>query len=89
MKHYSIKVYGKVQGVFYRASTLRVATQLGIVGWVKNELDGSVSIVAEADQEALDRLLDWCRSGPEYASVNKVDCEESQLINFDSFSIIR
>ena len=89
MKHYSIRVHGKVQGVFYRANTLRVATSLGLNGWVKNEPDGTVLISAEGDSEALDQLVDWCQQGPEYAHVSSVHCQEMKIMNFDSFRIVR
>jgi len=88
MKNYGIRVYGKVQGVFFRANALRVATDNGITGWVKNEADGSVSISAEGHEHQLQQLLKWCEKGPAYASVSKVDCLEKELGNFKSFRII-
>ena len=45
-----IKVFGKVQGVFYRATTKSVADDLRLTGWVRNEADGSVSIIAQGDR---------------------------------------
>ena len=50
-----IRVYGKVQGVFYRATTKTVADDLGLTGWVKNEADGSVTIIAEGSK--VDELI--------------------------------
>ncbi len=88
MKNYSIRVYGKVQGVFFRANTVRMATGYGITGWVKNEADGSVSICAQGIENKLMRLLKWCETGSEYASVSKVDCIEKELEVFKSFRII-
>jgi acylphosphatase len=89
MKHYNIRVHGRVQGVFYRANTVRKATELGLTGWVKNEPDGSVLISAEGIPQSLDRLIEWCEHGPEYARVTRVDYYESKLMNFDTFTIIR
>ena len=89
MKHYQIRVHGKVQGVFFRASTLREAVRLGLKGWVRNEPDGTVLIAAEGDPQSLDQLLAWCQHGPEFANVRKVDWQENQLNNFESFSIVR
>ena len=89
MKHYQIRVHGKVQGVFFRASTLREAVGLGLNGWVKNQPDGTVLIAAEGDPQSLDRLLAWCQHGPEFAHVSKVDWQEKQLSNFESFQIVR
>jgi len=89
MKHYHIRVHGRVQGVFYRANTLRLAMELGLTGWVKNEPDGSVFISAEGLPQSLDRLIEWCEHGPEYARVSRVDYHETKLMNFNSFRIIR
>ena len=61
VRHIDITVKGKVQGVFYRASTKAVADQLGIKGYVSNEADGDVFIAAEGDNVSLDMFLDWCR----------------------------
>ena len=52
-KHLSIRVTGKVQGVFFRASTREEAQRLGLCGWVRNEADGSVRIEAEGDEPLL------------------------------------
>lgn len=76
MKTISISVTGLVQGVFYRANTERVARELGLLGWVKNEDDGSVSIVVQGEKEKLDRLVEWCHEGPEGAEVEKVEVKE-------------
>ncbi len=89
MKHYRIRVHGKVQGVFYRANTLRVATDLEIFGWVKNEPDGTVLISAEGMPDSLDQLVDWCKQGPDYAEVTRVDYREMDPMNFESFKIVR
>jgi len=89
MKHYDIKVYGKVQGVFYRANTVRTANELGVLGWVKNSEDGSVLISAEGGEQQLQQLVKWCRQGPNYAHVEKVSFTEGPLQNFKGFRIIR
>ena len=57
-------VHGRVQGVFYRAKTQKVAEGLGLTGWVKNCRDGSVEIHAEGNKEKLEELIKWCRNGP-------------------------
>lgn len=89
MKNYRIRVFGKVQGVFYRASTLKVASELGISGWVRNEDDGSVLISAEAEEDQLSKLIEWCKQGPDHAIVSKVDINERDLENYSSFRIVR
>ena len=90
MKHWNIKVTGKVQGVFFRASTKAVADQLGVKGYVKNLSDGSVYIEAEGDKFALESLLEFCGEGPENAEVDQVDYEESaDLKGFRNFEVIK
>ncbi len=73
-----IVVKGRVQGVFYRASTKDEAERLGINGWVKNRNDGSVEILAEGDELVVRELIEWCKKGPPHAKVKevKVDWEE-------------
>jgi len=87
-KHYNIRVYGRVQGVFFRASTQEKAHELGVKGYVKNEPDGSVYIEAEGPAEALDAFLEWCHKGPAAARVDKVDDQETDnLENFQRFEV--
>ncbi|MGI9545460.1 MAG: acylphosphatase, partial [Cyclobacteriaceae bacterium] len=60
-QHFNITVQGRVQGVFYRASTKQKALELGLVGWVCNRSDGSVYLEAEGSKEQLNTLLAWCK----------------------------
>ena len=62
-KNLIISVIGRVQGVFFRASTSEKAKALGITGFVKNQSDGSVLIDAEGEESKLKELEDWCLSG--------------------------
>ncbi len=71
----TIRVHGRVQGVFFRASTRSVARRLGLSGWVRNETDGSVLIEAAGPCEALQAFVDWCRHGPEGARVEAIDLD--------------
>ena len=89
MKHLDIIVKGKVQGVFYRASTKAVADQLGVKGSVKNEPNGDVVIVAEADDLALEMFLEWCHDGPEHAVITSVETIEGELKNYRNFEIVK
>ncbi len=66
---------GIVQGVYYRYNTKRKADELGLAGTVRNRPDGSVEIVCEGDEKEIERLIEWCRQGPEGAFVEKVDVE--------------
>ena len=88
MNHYRIKVLGKVQGVFYRASTKKKAQDLGIHGWVKNQKDGSVLISAEGEEAHLKSLIEWCGQGPAHAQVREVRFEEMEPEGFSGFQII-
>ncbi len=72
-KAVQVKVYGIVQGVGFRFSTVSQARRLGLTGYVRNVSDGSVEVVAEGKQEALDKLVKWLEKGPPGAIVRKVD----------------
>tara|TARA_Y100001972_G_scaffold119036_1_gene159844 strand:+ start:6486 stop:6755 length:270 start_codon:yes stop_codon:yes gene_type:complete len=85
----SIHCIGKVQGVYFRASTKDVAKALGLSGWVKNQADGSVLIHAEGDEKAVHQLIDWCKHGPEHAVVKSVAVAGSTIEGYRSFDIIR
>ncbi|MFM8348802.1 MAG: acylphosphatase [Bacteroidota bacterium] len=89
MQHISIRVFGRVQGVFYRASTFDVARNLNVNGFVRNEQDGSVFIEAEGDPEALEQLKEWCRHGPPGARVDQVIITPGELVGYTSFEIRR
>lgn len=89
MKHYTIRVYGKVQGVFFRASSQKKAVELGLKGCVKNEADGSVLIEAEGTEDKLQNFISWCRKGPAKASVEKVEYAEDELQEYEEFEIKR
>lgn len=78
MKRIRMEVFGKVQGVFYRASTREKARELGLRGWVRNREDGSVEAVAEGEEEALEALLEWAKEGPERARVEEVKAREEE-----------
>ena len=75
MKAVKISVKGKVQGVFFRASTKKKAQALSITGWCRNEADGSVLIYAEGSEVEIDLFIDWCHEGPELAKVKDLKLE--------------
>ena len=83
MKRIIIKVYGRVQGVFFRYTTRKVARKLGLAGIVKNMPDGSVYIEAEGTEDQLLELLEFAKKGPTYAKVEEVKYEfkESENVN--------
>ncbi len=65
-------VSGKVQGVFFRASTARQAEQLGLRGYARNLPDGRVEVLATGEEAALATLADWLRQGPPRARVDEL-----------------
>ena len=69
-------VSGRVQGVFYRASTAETARNLSLSGWAKNLRDGSVEVVARGDEAALAKLARWLWEGPPSARVERVSMTE-------------
>jgi acylphosphatase len=73
LKQLQIVVRGRVQGVFFRASTQREARRLGLSGWVRNRLDGSVEILTEGEEVAIRELCSWAQKGPGAARVERVD----------------
>ncbi|MFX1496408.1 MAG: acylphosphatase [Promethearchaeota archaeon] len=75
MKKINIKVYGQVQGVFFRYTTRKLARKLGLTGFVKNMPDGSVYIEAEGPEAKLYDLLEFSKVGPKYAYVKQVEFE--------------
>jgi acylphosphatase len=89
MRQVKLRITGKVQGVFFRASTREKAQQLGIPGWVKNEPDGTVSAVGQGPDANLQQWIDWCGEGPSEAYVESVEVEEQPITDFQQFEIIR
>ncbi|MBW3659635.1 MAG: acylphosphatase [Actinobacteria bacterium] len=81
-----VVVSGKVQGVFFRASTRRCASEHGVTGWVRNDPDGTVTAHLEGDPDGVHGVLGWIRAGgPPAARVDDVtvaDAEESGATGF-------
>ena len=71
-----VRVWGSVQGVFFRATCAREAALRGVAGWVRNLPDGSVEAVFEGEAHAVEAMTGWCRRGPEGANVDGVDSSE-------------
>lgn len=78
-------VSGRVQGVFFRASTRDEARQLGLAGYASNLRDGRVEVYAEGDAEALERLEQWLRRGPPLARVESLQREAAEPEGRDGF----
>jgi acylphosphatase len=83
-----LTVTGRVQGVYFRASTVRQARHLGLTGWVMNCPDGSVEVLAEGPSEKLEELVAWCRQGPAGARVERVELQRQVFRSeFNEFQI--
>jgi acylphosphatase len=88
-KHFTIRIHGQVQGVFFRASTKEKADELGVTGLVRNEPDGSVHVEAEGEGKSLETFIRWCHQGPARAAVEKCDIREGSLKEFSRFIVER
>ncbi len=86
-KRLTIRVFGRVQGVFFRASARDEARGLGVVGFARNEPDGSVSLEAEGEESAVERFVIWCHEGPEGAQVERVAVAEGEPKGYTDFVI--
>ncbi len=70
-----LRIYGLVQGVFFRSSMRAMAYKLGVTGWVRNRPDGSVEAVVEGPRDAVEELIKWAHRGPPAAVVERVEVE--------------
>lgn len=89
MKCVQIQVNGKVQGVWFRASTQRKANELNVKGIVKNLPNGDVYIEAEGEEKALGDFVIWCHQGSDLSRVDNVITSVLELKSFTDFKIIR
>ncbi|TAN44174.1 MAG: acylphosphatase [Candidatus Methanoperedens sp.] len=85
-----VLVSGKVQGVFFRSGTKKIADELHLTGWVRNKDDGRVEAVFEGDKEIVDKMVEWCRKGPDYADIKDIQViSEKYIGEFKDFSVRR
>ncbi|MEA2060117.1 MAG: acylphosphatase [Thermodesulfobacteriota bacterium] len=85
---YHVIVYGKVQGVFFRAETSRAAQKLNITGWVRNLANGTVETFIEGDETDIHKMIQWLKKGSPLSSVSKIDLQKSpSCSDFTSFKI--
>ena len=73
-----VVVHGRVQGVFFRDTCQREASNRDVSGWAANRSDGSVEVVFEGEADAVEQMLAWCRQGPDQASVTSVEVTEER-----------
>jgi acylphosphatase len=84
---YHIFVFGRVQGVGFRAWTLSCARRLRVTGWVRNAEDGSVEIHAEAEPSIIASFLEALSHGPPYGRVDRLDSTQVKSRGYRSFII--
>lgn len=87
VKRVRIVVAGRVQGVFYRHTCARLAREAGVGGFVRNLPDGRVEAAFEGPEEAVDRLVAWCRHGPDLARVDEVELVSEEPLRDPTFRV--
>lgn len=80
-----LRIEGRVQGVWYRGWTAKKADEVGVSGWVRNRLDGSVEAVFSGDEQAVSSLIESCYQGPPLARVDHIDVSETADTGFTGF----
>ena len=80
-----VRVTGRVQGVFFRAWTQQQAIELGVSGWVRNCVDGSVEAHLEGDEAAIKALIQRMQAGPPAAEVEAVEVQETDAVGITGF----
>ncbi|WP_375191311.1 acylphosphatase [Marinobacter sp.] len=87
-KRWQLLISGRVQGVYYRASTEQKASDLGLTGSARNLADGRVEVVAEGPEDRLQDLKSWCSDGPPEARVDDIDVTTHPATGeFSGFSV--
>lgn len=82
-------IEGNVQGVFFRRSAKMQADKLGVVGLVRNRRDGSVEVIAQGPKSKVNAFIKWCKKGPPFAKVEKVEVEwRKNLEDFEEFEVV-
>ena len=82
-----VRVTGRVQGVAFRWHAQQEATRLGLAGWVRNDVDGSVELHLEGAQEAVDSMVEWCHHGPPSAHVRDVAVRPAAELGSRTFDV--
>jgi acylphosphatase len=83
-----VTIHGRVQGVFFRDTTRRMAESRGVAGWVRNNPDGSVEAAFEGPDDAVDAMVRFAREGPRGAVVERVEVAEEDPEGLTGFRIV-
>jgi len=88
MKRIQIIISGRVQGVWFRHNTNIAGNKLGLKGFVRNLPDGNVEVIAEGNEEKIQQMINFCKTGPEGSYVEDVKIKyEKPKSEFKTFSI--
>jgi acylphosphatase len=87
MKRVRVVASGRVQGVFYRASCVRLARGLGLAGYVRNLPDGRVEAAFEGADQAVDEMVAWSREGPDLANVDQLEVVTEEPLEETGFRV--
>ena len=80
-----VMVEGEVQGVFFREECRQQARDAGVAGSARNLADGRVEVVLEGEEDAVGRVVDWCRQGPSGAEVTGIDVSDEEPEGLSGF----
>ena len=87
MTRVRVRVRGRVQGVFFRETTRKEASGRAVAGWVRNRSDGTVEAVFEGPADAVEAMVELCRSGPGHADVSELEIFEEEPEGLDGFDV--
>ncbi len=82
-----LKIFGHVQGVFFRDFTEEKAKELSLTGWVRNMPDGTVEALIEGPQDLIEKMIAYCNQGPSSAQVDKVEVEWVEPEGCEGFEV--
>jgi acylphosphatase len=82
-------IKGRVQGVFFRATAKNIASEIGVVGWVKNTEEGQVEMMVSGSGDQLKNFIAWCKVGPQKAIVTDVIVTNTEEKSFKNFEVVR
>ena len=82
-----VKIFGRVQGVFFRQWTINQARAFGVAGWVRNAPDGTVEAQVEGDEGAVSKMIDGMRRGPSQARVEDLTVESIEPEGISGFTV--
>lgn len=80
-----LRIFGRVQGVYYRAWTVENAQKLGLTGWVRNRKDGSVEALLTGEEGSVDDMIRQCYDGPQHAQVETISVHDGTSEHLQDF----